>query len=62
MGEMNWLCVHCGTQIPDRGDKCPNCDMNPYVYEKGELLNVSPREFRKFLKTGRLGLIEKSSQ
>jgi len=51
---MDWLCVHCGTPVPDHGDKCPNCDENPFRLEPGELLNVSPKDFRKFISNGKL--------
>ena len=59
MGEINWLCVHCGTPDPDHGDVCGNCDLNPFKLEPGELLDVNPRDFWKFIKTGRLEPIEK---
>ena len=28
---LGWICSHCGTPNPDRGDKCGNCDENPFV-------------------------------
>ncbi|MBU2219262.1 hypothetical protein KJ750_00705 [Patescibacteria group bacterium] len=36
MGKIIWtregyVCPHCGTPNPDGGDKCGNCDENPYV-------------------------------
>ncbi len=54
MEGMNWLCVHCGTPIPDHGDKCPNCEEDPYKLEPGELQDVSLRDFWKFVRTGKL--------
>ncbi len=38
MGETRWtpdylgfLCPYCGTPNPDGGDKCGNCDENPFI-------------------------------
>lgn len=44
-----WLCVHCGTPNPDGGDVCGNCGLNPFKLEPGELLDIDPKIFRKFL-------------
>jgi ribosomal protein L40E len=33
------ICPHCGTPNPDRGDRCGNCDGNPFILpKKDELL------------------------
>lgn len=48
------LCVHCGTSIPDHGDKCPNCEEDPYHTEPNELLQVHPNDIKKFPSTGKV--------
>ena len=55
-------CVHCGYEIVSFGGEfcpCPSCDKDPFKYEPGELLDVNPRDFWRFVKTGRLEPIEK---
>lgn len=29
-----WVCPHCGAPNPDKGDKCGNCDENPFIQPK----------------------------
>jgi len=51
---MAWVCIHCGTIIYDQGDKCPNCEMNPYQCSdqcSEEKHLVSYNEIIRFLKT-----------
>ncbi len=28
---LGFVCPHCGTPNPDRGDKCGNCEENPFI-------------------------------
>lgn len=36
-----WACPHCGTPNPDGGDRCGNCDGNPFVLpSQDELLTA----------------------
>ncbi|MBU3926065.1 hypothetical protein KJ763_02765 [Patescibacteria group bacterium] len=28
---LGFICPHCGTPNPDGGDKCGNCDQNPFI-------------------------------
>jgi len=52
---MSWHCVHCGCQIDSIGsDTCPNCEKDPFHTEDGELLQIRPADFRKFISTGKL--------
>lgn len=52
---MAWHCIHCGCQIDSIGsDICPNCERNPFKTEPGELLNIKPKDSRKFFATGKL--------
>lgn len=55
MAETGWLCVHCGTQIPNReSEVCPNCEKNPFEAEPDERLQVHPHDMKKFLSTGKM--------
>lgn len=29
---LGFICPHCGTPNPDGGDKCGNCDQNPFIF------------------------------
>lgn len=49
------VCIHCGTPNPDRGDKCGNCEENPFLRDtqatengKEEFFLFDPKQ-RKFL-------------
>ena len=38
---LGYLCPHCGTPNPDNGDKCGNCERNPFELPKeNELLTA----------------------
>lgn len=34
----NYTCPHCGAQNPDGGDKCGNCEKNPFELPKKDAL------------------------
>jgi len=42
----NWVCPHCGTPNPDKGDRCGNCDKNPFVLPKGLLSSKELKTFK----------------
>jgi len=57
MAKTNWPkpCIHCGAQIYDKDtDVCPSCDRNPFEAEPDELLQVHPRDMKRFLSTGKV--------
>jgi len=38
---LGFVCPHCGTANPDKGDRCGNCDQNPFeLPPKDELLTA----------------------
>ncbi len=45
-----WLCPHCGTSNPDGGDKCGNCDENPFALPKGTLTSTDLKVLRSVIR------------
>ncbi len=53
---LGWLCPHCGTPNPDGGDRCGNCDENPFILPKS-LLSYEQLTTLKIATRGKIVII-----
>ncbi|HRY52259.1 MAG TPA: hypothetical protein P5089_00190 [Candidatus Portnoybacteria bacterium] len=56
LSENGPVCAHCGTPNPDHGDKCGNCEEDPFLHntkttenKQEELLTFNPKQQKFFV-------------